>query len=148
MPTYRRIHEKLRPLLYYVHTTTYNQINCNWTHVLIIHFYRLVWFNKQRRFHFNLSARVSYSGHPVTYCSFTWTILVTKYTAGCKHTPHNIIRFYIIRRFYIWRHFCASLSPAQDILLHVRMLHTTSYASTQSCHYTYKDIFCASLSPA
>ena len=54
-------------LLFYVHTTMYNIINCNCSCVLIVHLYRLIWFHTQISFHESLSVRVSYLGHPVTY---------------------------------------------------------------------------------
>ena len=45
--------------------TTYNQINCKCPRVLVMHFYRLVRFHTQRRFHASLSVRLSYSDHPI-----------------------------------------------------------------------------------
>ena len=60
---------KVRALLDYVYTTTYNRINWNWPRVFIMRFYKIVWFNTQRRFHASMSARVSNSIHPVTYTS-------------------------------------------------------------------------------
>ena len=50
----------MHSLLYYVHTTKYNIINCNFPQVIVL-------FHTQRRFHTSLSIRVSDSGHPVTY---------------------------------------------------------------------------------
>ena len=58
---------KVRMLLYYVHITTYNQINYKFPHILIIHFSRLVQFHTWRHFCTSLSIRVSNPGHPVTY---------------------------------------------------------------------------------
>ena len=58
---------KVRALLYYVYTTTYNQINYNYPRVLIMHFYRLLQFHTRRRFCTGLYIRVSNSGHPITY---------------------------------------------------------------------------------
>ena len=93
-------------LLYYIHMTSYDQINFKFPHVLIIRFYRLVQFYTQGRFCASLSVRVSISGHPVTYVSqFCTNNTGQKYTAACQHAPHDIIRFYTILRFYIRRHF-------------------------------------------
>ena len=58
---------KVRVLLYYVHTTTYDQINFNWPRVLIMNFYRLVRFNERRCFCNSLSVRVYDSGQAVTH---------------------------------------------------------------------------------
>ena len=49
---------KVRALLYYVHMTKYNQINCHCSHVLIIHFYSLIRFHTQRRICSSLSVRI------------------------------------------------------------------------------------------
>ena len=54
-------------LLYYVHMTMNNQINCKWLHVLIMHICRLVKFHIQRCFCAILSLRVSDSGQPKMY---------------------------------------------------------------------------------
>ena len=58
---------KVRALLYYVYTTTYNWINIKWPCIFIVKFYRIIQFPKQRRFGASLYFRVSYSVHPVTY---------------------------------------------------------------------------------
>ena len=50
---------KVCALLYYVHTTTYNRINCNCLRILVR-------FHTQRRFRASLYVRVSDSGHRVT----------------------------------------------------------------------------------
>ena len=67
MPAYRRIQDKLRVPLYYIHMATNNRINCKCLRVLIINFYRLVQFLTRRRFHASISVWVSNSDHPVTY---------------------------------------------------------------------------------
>ena len=64
---YRKIKRKVCTLLYFVHRTTYNQINWKLPHVVIMHSYRLVWFHTQGRFCDRISVRVSNSCHPVTY---------------------------------------------------------------------------------
>ena len=51
---------KVRALLYYVYTNTYNIINCNCLCVLVR-------FHTRRKFHASLSVRVSDSDHPVMY---------------------------------------------------------------------------------
>ena len=58
---------KLCALLYYVYSTTYNQINCNCLRVLIVYFYIIIQFHPRRRFWASLSVRVSDSDHPVMY---------------------------------------------------------------------------------
>ena len=57
---------KLHALLYYIHMTKYKQINSKCPRVLVIHFYRLIWFHTQKRFRASLSVRVSDSVQPVT----------------------------------------------------------------------------------
>ena len=52
-------------LPYYVHMTTYNQINQRRPRVTIIQFYILIWFHIQIHFHASLSVWVSSSGHTV-----------------------------------------------------------------------------------
>ena len=37
--------------------------------------------------------------------NFLWTIPFTKCIAECQHTPHDIMRFYKTKQFYIGRHF-------------------------------------------
>ena len=53
-------------------------------------------------------------------------VIRAKYTAVCQHAPQDIISFYIIPWFYIQRHFRASLSPAQENIVHfkIRFKHT------------------------
>ena len=63
MSKFQRTYEftiKVHALLYYVHMTTYNRINCE---CLRVH----VQFHTQRCFRASLSVRISDSGHPVTY---------------------------------------------------------------------------------
>ena len=87
---------KVCALLYYVHITTYNQIDCKRSHVLIINFYRLVRFHIQRRFCISLSFRVSNSGQPVIYAkNIVRKIPVTNCTAAYQQYLHGIINFYI-----------------------------------------------------
>ena len=58
---------KVCALLYHIHMTTYNFINCKCPCFLIMNFYRLVRFHIQRYFRARPSVRVSDSVHPVTY---------------------------------------------------------------------------------
>ena len=51
---------KVCALIYYVHTTIFNRINCNFPRVL-------VGFHTKRRSRVSLSVRVSDLGQPVTY---------------------------------------------------------------------------------
>ena len=67
IPTYRKSTINVPTLLYYVHMTKYNQVNCKFPRVLIMHVYILVRFHIRRRFHASLSVRVSYLGQPVMY---------------------------------------------------------------------------------
>ena len=155
MSKYQRTEEfkrKVRALLYYVHMTMHNIINCN---RLRVH----VRFHKQRRFFASLFVRVSDSGHPVTYyrkvctnnpsnkiCRFmsvqsirhhrllhNTTILYTDtlFAPSCHpiriyRCMQDIIHFYIILQFYTRRHFRASLSPAPENISHfkIRFKHT------------------------
>ena len=118
-------------LLYYVYTTMFNQINCNLPRVLIMHFYRLVWFHTQRNVRASLTIRVSNSGHHVkyarTFCRnkldkkkllHVSTLHTTSYTSTYSYnSTYGDI-------------FCASLSSVPDIPLYISTLHSTSYAST------------------
>ena len=67
-------------IIYYVHMTTYNIINCNCPHVL-------VQFHTRKYFRASLSVRISDSGHPVTYVRRFWT----------KHPCHKIYRCMSVR---------------------------------------------------
>ena len=69
---------KVCALLYYIHSTIYNQINWKWLPIPIMQFYRLVKFRIWRRFHASLSVRVSDTDQHVKY--------VRKY---CKHKNSN-----------------------------------------------------------
>ena len=84
----------------------FNQINCNFPRVLIMHFHRLVQFYTQRHFCASQSIKVSDSGHPVKYArTFCRNKLAQNIIAACQNDPHNIIHFYIILRFCILRLF-------------------------------------------
>ena len=95
---------KLRALLYYVHITTYNWINCKYPRILIVNFYRLVWFYTRRCFCASLSVKVLNLGHPVSY--------VRKYCT--KKTGHKI---------YLW-------IPARSTR-HYTLLHNTTILHTK-----------------
>ena len=133
---------KICALLYYVHPTTYNGINCNRPRVLIR-------FHTQRSFHASLSIRVSDSDHPITYdrkfCTNNTGHKIHRWMSVHSTQHHTLLHNPTILHT---KKFCASLSPAQDIPLCDSRLHNKSYASKWSYNSTYKDIFRASLSPA
>ena len=142
MPTYIIIHEKLCTLLYYAHTTTYND------RVLLMHFCRLLRFHTQRRFRPSLSVRVSDSGHPVTYARqfFTNTPGHKIYCciSACSTRHHTLlhnptiihVRTFVApashpRKIYL----CMSAQSTQHhILLHnPTILHTKTFFAP-ACH--------------
>ena len=97
--------------------TPHSQINCNCPRVFIIYFYRFVQFHKRGRFFAILSVRLYNPGHPVTYAGKNlWSIMVTKYAVAFQYAPHNIIRLYIILRFYIQRNFTPACHSHQIYL--------------------------------
>ena len=103
---------KLHALLYYVHMTMYNKMNCKFPHILIMPFYRLIWFHTRRRFHARLSVRVSDSGHPITYSRKNFT----------NNPGHKIYRCMPAR--YTW-HYTLLHNPA--------ILHTKTFFAP-FCH--------------
>ena len=103
---------KLCALLYYVHTNTYNKINCKCPSVLVMQCYRLIIFHTQRRFCAGLSVRVINSVHPVTYVG-----------TFCINKPSHKI-------------YCCipALSTRHYTLLHnTKILHTKKFFA-RSCH--------------
>ena len=118
---------KVRALLYYVHMNMYIQINFKCQHVLIMHFYRLIWFHIQRRFRASLSIRLSGSGQPVIYAR--------KY---CTNNPYH--------KLYRW---ISSRSTLNYTHLHdPTILHTNTFFAPashprkkfhprQNCHILY-----------
>ena len=96
---------KVRALLYYVHTTTYNRINCKFLRFLI-------WCHTRRRFRASLSFRVSDSGH-----------CVTSARNFCTNNPgHKLYRSMSVR------------STRHHTLLHnPKILHTKTFF-VPACH--------------
>ena len=96
---------KLCTLLYYVNTTTYNIINCNWPRVP-------VQFHTRRCFYASLYIRVFNSGHPVRYVMQFCT----------NNTSHKIYRWMSV--FSTWHH----------MLLNIPTILHTKKCFTSACH--------------
>ena len=87
----------------------YNRINCKFQQVIIMHFYRLVWFHIWRRFRVSLYIRVSNSDQHVAYARQFFT----------KNPGHKIYSF------------VSAGSTRHYILLHDPMIiHTKKYFKT------------------
>ena len=82
-------------LLYYVHTTTYIQINFRYQRFIIVHFYRLILFHTQRCFLASLSVRVYNLGHPVMYarnfCTNKPSHKIYLYMSACSTQHHTLV---------------------------------------------------------
>ena len=96
---------KVCALLYYVNTTTYNQINFNHPHVLVR-------FHTRRRFSASLSIRVSDSCHPVTYA-----------IKFCTNIPGH--------KIYLWMSVC---STRHNVILHTSTIIYTKTFFAPTCH--------------
>ena len=51
------------------------------------------------------------------------------YTSVCQHAPQDIIHSYIILVFYVRSHFCVSLSPAQENIVHFKIYFKHTFES-------------------
>ena len=122
----------------------YNRINYKFPRVIIMHFYRLIWFHIWRRFLVSLSIRVSDSDQPVTYARQFFTNnpghkIYSFVSAGStRHCIliHNPMVIHMKKNFTTARHLHKKISSkkklSHSLLLHPQVLHTPSSTSIDS----------------
>ena len=136
IPAYRRIQDKLRVPLYYIHMATNNRINCKCLRVLIINFYRLVQFCTRIWFSTSLSVRVSNSGHPVTYTRHFFfekaqSQNITLHDSTLHTTSYTSTKSYDST----WEEFVRTrLSPAQENIVPGKTVTVFTYTPTLTSH--------------
>ena len=132
---------KLRALLYYVHATKYNQINCECPRFLTIHFYILVQFHTQNCFSASLPIRVSDSGHPVTYAGKNLQTIPAHKIYRClseRSTRHHTIlnnltilhtKTFFTPAFHRRKEILSKTKMSQSLLIHPHSPHTSLFTS-------------------
>ena len=126
---------KVRALLYYFHTNNHSWINFKCPHVLIMHFYRLVWLRIGRCFRVSLFARVSESLHPVTYTRQLCANNTSQKIYRCR--PAGSTRNYILLHNTEIIHrkiFCAGLSIAQENIFQDKTVTLFTATPTRASH--------------
>ena len=113
-----------RALLFYVHMTTYNWVNCKCPWVITVYFYRLIWFHIWRHFCTSLSVGLYNSGQPVTSAR--------KY---CKNNPCH--KLYGFTPEGSTHHYTLLHTPTiihTKTLLHQHVTCERKYCPRQNCH--------------
>ena len=130
-----------RMLLTNVPMTTYNKINWKRRPILIIHFYKLVWFHKKRCFRASLSIRLSDSGQPIKcarkYCTNKPCHKLHHYIPAhstCHYTLlHNLTiihaKRFLVPACHLHKKISSDTKLSHFPLLHPQTIHTSSYTS-------------------